>query len=100
MEIKSVNNESLINKDKNFQIEELLAIVLNNIEQGMVVVGPDYAVLAYNKRLEDLFGLQQGSVAVGNDFRDVLKVWADMTGQTQEILERSLRELDKPGQFG
>jgi diguanylate cyclase (GGDEF)-like protein/PAS domain S-box-containing protein len=89
----------LFNKDDSFQTAEILTIVLNNITQGMVVVGPDYAVLAFNKQLEALFGLQPGTVEVGRDFRDILKTWADATGQTQDVLERTLRELDLPTSF-
>jgi diguanylate cyclase (GGDEF)-like protein len=65
----------------------------------MVVVGPDYAVLAFNKQLEVLFGLQEGTVEVGCDFRDILKKWADGAGQTQDVLERTIRELDLPNPF-
>ncbi len=65
----------------------------------MVVVGSDYTVLAFNKQLEELFGLQPGTVEVGCDFRDILKVWADVTGQTRDILERTLRELNLPDPF-
>jgi len=60
----------------------------------MVVAGPDYAVLAFNKQFEELFRLPQGTVEVGLDFRDVLKKGADVTGQSREILERTIRELD------
>jgi diguanylate cyclase (GGDEF)-like protein/PAS domain S-box-containing protein len=98
MEIKTINERTLFNKDGS-QTEEILTTVLNSIKQGMVVVGPDYAVLAFNKQLEALFGLQQGTVEVGRDFRDILKVWADVTGQTQDILKRTLRELDLPTPF-
>ena len=100
MEIKSIiNNRTLFNKDNSSQTEAILAIVLNNITQGMVVVGPDYAVQAFNKQLEELFGLQPGTVEVGCNFRDILKVWADVTGQTQDIFDRTVRELDLPNNF-
>ena len=99
MENKTICKRALFNKDDSSQTTEILAIVLDNIMQGMVIVGPDYAVLAFNKQLEALFGLQQGTVEVGCDFRDILKVWADMTGQTQDTLNRTLRELDLPTPF-
>ncbi len=98
MENKTINKRTLFNRDGS-QTAEILTVVLNNIAQGMVVVGPDYAVLAFNKQLETLFGLQQGALEVGRDFRDVLKVWADVTGQTQDILKQTLRELDQPNPF-
>jgi len=89
----------MFNKDDSTQTAEILTIVLNNITQGMIVVGSDYAVLAFNKQFEELFRLQQGTVEVGRDFRDILKVWADVTGQPRDILERTLRELDLPTPF-
>jgi len=98
MENKTIHKRTLFDNDGS-QTTEILTIVLNNITQGMVVVGPDYSVLAFNKQLETLFGLQQGTVEVGRDFRDILKIWADVTGQTQDILERTLRELDLPNPF-
>ena len=99
MENKTIYKRTLFNKDDSSQTAEILTIVLNNITQGMVVVGSDYAVLAFNKQLEELFRLPQGTVEVGRDFRDILKVWADVTGQTRDILERTLRELDLPTPF-
>jgi diguanylate cyclase (GGDEF)-like protein/PAS domain S-box-containing protein len=86
-------------KDDSAQTAEILTIVLNNITQGMVVVGPDYAVLAFNKQLETLFGLPRGTIQTGRDFRNILKAWADATGQTGDIIERTLRELDLPNPF-
>jgi diguanylate cyclase (GGDEF)-like protein/PAS domain S-box-containing protein len=98
MENKTTHKRTLFINDGS-QTTEILTIVLNNITQGMVVVGPDYCVLAFNKQLETLFGLRQGTIEVGRDFRDILKIWADVTGQTQDILERTLRELDLPNPF-
>jgi diguanylate cyclase (GGDEF)-like protein/PAS domain S-box-containing protein len=100
MKNKMLNERALFNEDGS-QTAEILTVVLNNITQGIVVVGPDYAVLAFNKRLEALLGLQQGVFEVGRDFRDILKVWADVTGQSQDILKRTLREIDlsKPFEF-
>lgn len=89
----------LFNKDNSSQPAEILDIVLDNITQGMVVAGPDYAVLAFNKQFEELFRLPQGTVEVGLDFRDILKKGADVTGQSREILERTIRELDLPTPF-
>jgi diguanylate cyclase (GGDEF)-like protein/PAS domain S-box-containing protein len=99
MENNTIYKRTLFNKDDTSQTAEILTIVLNNITQGMVVVGSDYAVLAFNKQFEELFRLPHGTVEVGRDFRDILKVWADVTGQTRDILERTLRELDLPTPF-
>ena len=99
MENKTVFERTFFNKDDSPQTAENFAVVLNNISQGMVVVGSDYAVLAFNKQFEDLFRLQQGTIEVGRDFRDILKAWADATGQTGDILERTLHELDLPTSF-
>ena len=99
MEINSNNNRTLFDKDDSSQAEEILNSVLNNIAQGTVVVGRDYAVLAFNNQLEELLGLRQGTVEVGRDFRDILKAWADESGQTQDVLERTLRELDLTNKF-
>jgi len=98
MKNKTINESTLFNNDSS-QTAKILTIVLNNIAQGTVVVGPDYAVLAFNKQLETLLGLQQGEVEVGRDYREILKVWADVTGQTPEILKRTLGELDLPNPF-
>jgi diguanylate cyclase (GGDEF)-like protein/PAS domain S-box-containing protein len=88
----------LFNKD-GAQTAEILTIVLSNIAQGMVVVGPDHGVLAFNNQLEALFGLPQGTVEVGRDFRDIIRAWADVSGQTRDVLGRTLRELDLPNPF-
>ncbi|MGE5172863.1 MAG: putative bifunctional diguanylate cyclase/phosphodiesterase [Betaproteobacteria bacterium] len=99
MENKPIDKRTLFDEEDSSKAAEILTIVLNNITQGMIVVGPDYAVLAFNRQFEELFRLQQGTVVVGRDFRDILKVWADTTGQTQNMLRRTLQELDLPAPF-
>jgi diguanylate cyclase (GGDEF)-like protein/PAS domain S-box-containing protein len=81
------------------QKADVLNIVLDHINQGMVVVGPDYRLLAFNRHFEEMFQLSPGSVEVGEDFRDILRVWASETGQDQAMLERAIRELDDPHTF-
>ncbi len=98
MENERTYERALFNNDAS-QTAELLAIVLNNTTQGVVVVGPDRAVLAFNRQLETLLGLQQGTIEVGRDFKEILKTWADVTGQTQDILNGALQELDLPHPF-
>jgi diguanylate cyclase (GGDEF)-like protein/PAS domain S-box-containing protein len=94
MENKPIKKRTLFKKENSSQTAQTLNIVLDNITQGMVVVGPDYAVLAFNKQFEELFQLPPETVKVGNDFRNVLMVWADVTGQAPDVLERAIRELD------
>jgi diguanylate cyclase (GGDEF)-like protein len=98
MESKTIFEGTLFKKNSP-QTEGIFTDVLNNIAQGLVVVGPDYAVLAFNHQLEALLGLQPGTIEVGCDFRDVLKRWADVTGQAQGILQQTLQELDLPTSF-
>jgi diguanylate cyclase (GGDEF)-like protein/PAS domain S-box-containing protein len=81
------------------QKADVLDIVLDHINQGMVVVGPDYRLLAFNRHFEEMFQLSPGSVEVGEDFRDILRVWARETGQDAAMLERAIRELDEPQTF-
>lgn len=81
------------------QKADVLNIVLDHINQGMVVVGPDYRLLAFNRHFEEMFQLSPGSVEVGEDFRDILRAWASETGQDQAMLERAIRELDEPHTF-
>lgn len=73
---------------------EVLDIVLDHISQGMVVIGADYRTLAFNRRFEEMFRLPPGTVEVGRDFRDVLRVWARETGQDDAMLTRAIAELD------
>jgi diguanylate cyclase (GGDEF)-like protein/PAS domain S-box-containing protein len=99
MENSPVNKRAMFNGADSAQTEEILTIILNNIAQGIIVVGSVYDVRAFNKQFEELFRLPPGTVEVGRDFRDILKVWAEVTGQSQDILDRTLRELDLPGPF-
>jgi len=77
----------------------VLNIVLDHITQGMVVVGPDYRTMAFNKYFEEMFQLPAGAVEVGVDFREILKIWAEETGQDQQMLDRAIFQLDEPSSF-
>jgi diguanylate cyclase (GGDEF)-like protein/PAS domain S-box-containing protein len=99
MENQPISRRILFKNDNGSQTADILNTVLDNITQGMVVVGPDYTVLAFNEQIEELFRLPQGTVEVGRDIRDILKVWADVTGQTRDMLERTIRELDVTTHF-
>lgn len=81
------------------QKADVLNIVLDHINQGMVVVGPDYRLLAFNRHFEEMFQLSPGSVEVGEDFRDILRIWAHETGQDEAMLARAIHELDEPQTF-
>jgi diguanylate cyclase (GGDEF)-like protein len=94
MKNKALHDRAFFSVSDSSRLPELLTIVLDTIPQGMVVVGPDYDVLAFNKQMEALLGLQPGAVEVGRDFREILRTWADATGQTKDNLARTLRELD------
>jgi diguanylate cyclase (GGDEF)-like protein len=73
---------------------EVLDIVLDHIPQGVVVVGQNYRVLAFNRPFDDLFSLPPGTFRVGGDFREVIRAWARATGQDEEMRARALARLD------
>ncbi len=81
------------------QSAEVLSIVLDHLIQGLVVVGPDFRLLAFNRKFEELFRLPPGTIRIGGDYRDVLRTWAAATGQDQVMLERAIRELALPAPF-
>lgn len=81
------------------QQADVLNIVLDHITQGMVVVGPDYRTLAFNRHFEEMFQLPPGAVEVGVDFREILKTWAALTGQDQQMLDYAIYQLDEPATF-
>ena len=81
------------------QQADILNAVLDHLTQGMVVVGSNYRVLAFNRYFEELFQLPPGTVQVGVDFRDILKVWAEVTGQDQQMLDHAILQLDEATPF-
>jgi PAS domain S-box-containing protein len=85
--------------DASHQQADVLNIVLDSLTQGMVVVGPDYCILAFNRHFEELFQLPSGTTGVGVDFRDVLKTWAEVTGQDQQMLDHAILQLDNAAPF-
>ncbi len=78
---------------------EVLGVVLDHVPQGIVVVGREYRLLAFNQPMEDLFQLPAGSIRVGGDFREVINIWARETGQDEAMRARALAELDYPQHF-
>ncbi len=91
--MKSLDNKSFSKP------ADILNIVLDNITHGMVVVGPDYRMLAFNRHFVDLFHLPHGTVEVNVDFRELLKVWAKVTGQSRQMLDHAILRLDEPTPF-
>lgn len=73
---------------------EVLDIVLDHVPQGIVVVGHDYRLLAFNKPIEPIFRLPPGTFAIGADFRDIINIWVRETGQNEAMRQRALAELD------
>ncbi len=92
-------NRKSFDKDFFSQPTDVLNTVLDNITHGIVVVGSDYRMLLFNRHFEDLFQLPHSTVKVGVDFREVLKVWAEVTGQDQQMLTHAIIRLDEPTTF-
>jgi len=72
----------------------MLRVVLDNLAQGMAVLGPDQRVLASNRSFEELLGLSPGAVPVGADLREILSAWAKATGVDRQVLDRLILQLD------
>ena len=96
---ESREGRELFDRNSFSQQSDVLNIVLDHITQGMVVVGPDYRMLAFNRYFEELFQLSPGTVEVGVDFRDILKIWAKETGQDQKMLDYAISQLMEPNTF-
>ncbi|MDG4598209.1 MAG: diguanylate cyclase [Candidatus Contendobacter sp.] len=73
---------------------DILDLILDVIPQGIVMVDGVYRTLAFNRPMFDIFHLPPGTFHIGMDFRDVLRVWAQHTGQTAAMLEQAIRRLD------
>lgn len=78
---------------------DVLNIVLDHIPQRMVVVGPDYRLLAFNQRFTSMMRLPEENLKVGTDFRDLVRIWAAETGQDKQMLDLAIKELDKTESF-
>ncbi len=92
-------NSKSLDKTSFTEPADVLNIVLDHITQGMVVVGPEYRMLAFNRHFEEMFQLSPGTVEVGVDFREILKTWAEVTGQDRQMLDRAIFRLDEPATF-
>jgi diguanylate cyclase (GGDEF)-like protein/PAS domain S-box-containing protein len=96
---RPITRKVFYKKDNSAATADILDLVLDNIAQGVVVAGPDYAVLAFNRQFEELFRFPPETVKVGRDFREILCLWAEMTGQSRDTLERTIQSLDLPVPF-
>lgn len=76
------------------QRSDVLDIVLDHVPQGIVVIGPDYRLLAFNKPILRLFQLSEGAFRVGRDFREIIDTWVRETGQDEAMRMRPRAELD------
>lgn len=99
MKDESAENRKLFDKNHFPERVDVLNIVLDHIPQGMVVVGPDYRTLAFNRHFPAMFQLPPDAVEVGVDFRVLLKIWAETTGQDQQMLDYAIYQLDEPAPF-
>lgn len=99
MKGESVESRQSFDKNSFSQSADVLNIVLDHITQGMIVVGSDYRTLAFNLHFEEMFQLPPGTVEVGVDFREILKTWAEATGQDQQMLDYAIYQLDEPDTF-
>jgi diguanylate cyclase (GGDEF)-like protein/PAS domain S-box-containing protein len=77
----------------------VLDLVLDHVPQGIVVVGQNYRILAFNRPFDDLFSLPPGTFRVGGDFREVILAWVRATGQDEEMRARALARLDMREMF-
>ncbi len=99
MKAEPGEHRNLFDKTSFSEQSDVLNIILDHITHGMVVVGPDYRMLAFNRHFEEMFQLPDGTVEVGVDFREILKTWAEVTGQDQQMLDRAIIHLDEPATF-
>jgi len=93
------SDQPLYDKSIFAQRSEVLDTVLDHVPQGIVVVGPDYRLLAFNKPILPLFRLPEGTFTIGSDFRDMINAWVRETGQDEAMRVRALAELDLPEPF-
>ena len=99
MKGESAGNRKSFDRNHFPEQTDVLNIVLDHIPQGMVVVGPDYRTLAFNRHFPEMFQLPPSAVEVGVDFRELLKIWAETTGQDQKMLDYAIFQLDEPAPF-
>ena len=61
-ELETTNTELRLRSDELNHVNAFLASVLSGLEAGVVVVDPNFQVLAWNHRAEDIWGLRADEV--------------------------------------
>jgi diguanylate cyclase (GGDEF)-like protein len=87
--------DALFDKTIFAERSDVLDVVLDHVPQGIVVVGRDYRVLAFNRPVDALFKLPAGTFRIGGDFRDIINIWASETGQDEVMRASALARLDQ-----
>jgi diguanylate cyclase (GGDEF)-like protein len=87
------SQDALFDKTIFAERSDVLEVVLDHVPQGIVVVGRDYRVLAFNRPVVALFKLPAGTFRVGGDFRDIINIWASETGQDEAMRASALARL-------
>jgi diguanylate cyclase (GGDEF)-like protein len=91
----SATDDPLFDKTIFAERSDVLDVVLDHVPQGIVVVGRDYRVLAYNRPVDALFKLPAGTFRIGGDFRDIINIWVSETGQDEAMRASALARLDQ-----
>jgi diguanylate cyclase (GGDEF)-like protein/PAS domain S-box-containing protein len=78
---------------------DILDLILDSIPQGIVMVDSAYRILAFNRRMFDKLSLPPGTIHIGMDFRDIIRIWGQYTGQDDAMIEQAIRRLDNREPF-
>lgn len=70
----------------------LLATILSNIVQGILVCDKDKRVVAFNRRYPELFDLPPGLVRIGVPYEEIMRFNIKRIGLEGEALEARVRE--------
>jgi two-component system cell cycle sensor histidine kinase PleC len=76
---------------------DLLALTLDNINQGLLVLDPELNVALFNDSYLRLLGVDRGQIAIGMSYEDVLRTiattgeFANHQGTIEEIVARRVR---------
>jgi PAS domain S-box-containing protein len=80
--------EESIRRQKN-----LLAAVLSNMAQGVVVVDNEQYVVEHNDKYRQIFRIDDEIAVNGTAFDEMIRLWARLTGQTDSVLQHALDRL-------
>jgi diguanylate cyclase (GGDEF)-like protein/PAS domain S-box-containing protein len=80
---------------------ELLATVMANMAQALVVVAPDGRVTDHNSAFRQIFPFEGWESMIGRPFSDLIVRWAKETGKSERSLRRALErlKLERPFTF-